>query len=308
MKNSFTTEYFIERAIEIHGSKYDYSESIYTKSTSKVKITCKIHGVYEQTPNIHLKGSGCTNCNNKFKLTSKSFIIKAKLKHNDLYDYSKVIYKNTDEKVKIICKIHGEFNQTPHSHLSGRKCPNCSISLKKDINYFIEEAHKLHGKRYDYSVSSYIDSGTKVTIKCEIHGFFKQLPNSHLGGQGCPICANLNKGYTKSSFKNRCLINSQGIGTLYIIRCFNDSEEFYKIGITSNTVKHRFSSSRSLPYHYDIVREIKNCPIVIYDTENEILRKFIDDKYEPLIDFAGQTECFSKVEAIEKYLRHKELL
>ena len=47
--------------------------------------------------------------------------------HGDFYDYSKVIYINSCTKVIIICPVHGEFEQTPNSHLSGQGCPECGI-------------------------------------------------------------------------------------------------------------------------------------------------------------------------------------
>ena len=43
----------------------------------------------------------------------------------DQYDYSLVRYVNNHTKVKIICPIHGVFEQTPDSHLQGAGCPRC---------------------------------------------------------------------------------------------------------------------------------------------------------------------------------------
>ena len=51
------------------------------------------------------------------------FIEKANLVHNNKYDYSLVNYINNKTKIKIICKLHGIFEQTPDSHLRGRGCP-----------------------------------------------------------------------------------------------------------------------------------------------------------------------------------------
>jgi hypothetical protein len=58
-----TTNEFIEKAKEIHGDKYDYSKVEYIKAIIKVIIICKKHGIFEQTPNSHLCGSGCIKCN-----------------------------------------------------------------------------------------------------------------------------------------------------------------------------------------------------------------------------------------------------
>ena len=53
------------------------------------------------------------------------FFIKAKIKHNNKYDYSKVDYINSRTKICIICPKHGEFWQTPANHLHGCGCPKC---------------------------------------------------------------------------------------------------------------------------------------------------------------------------------------
>ena len=47
------------------------------------------------------------------------FIIKAKGKWENKYNYSKVNYINNSTKVCIICPEHGEFWQTPSNHLYG---------------------------------------------------------------------------------------------------------------------------------------------------------------------------------------------
>ena len=54
--------------------------------------------------------------------------------HNNKYDYSKSIYLNTITKILITCPIHGEFFQTPYTHLRGSGCPECALTLKSE-NY-----------------------------------------------------------------------------------------------------------------------------------------------------------------------------
>jgi len=67
---------------------------------------------------------------------TESFIKKSIEMHGDLYDYSLVDYKNSHEKVKIICKEHGIFEQIPHNHLAGRICEKCSyLSREKEISW-----------------------------------------------------------------------------------------------------------------------------------------------------------------------------
>lgn len=55
---------------------------------------------------------------------------------------------------------------------------------------FIEEARKIHGDKYDYSLVEYTKAETRVKIVCPKHGVFEQIPHSHLSGRGCRQCFN----------------------------------------------------------------------------------------------------------------------
>jgi hypothetical protein len=57
-----TTEDFVKQAMDVHGSEYDYSDSIYTGSKRSLIIKCKKHGAFKQVPNSHLRGAGCRKC------------------------------------------------------------------------------------------------------------------------------------------------------------------------------------------------------------------------------------------------------
>jgi len=65
---------------------------------------------------------------------------------------------------------------------------------------FIKKSKKVHGNKYDYSKSSYVNARTKLIIICRIHGEFFQNPRHHIIGSGCPICVGLQK--TTESFIN----------------------------------------------------------------------------------------------------------
>lgn len=124
---------------EVHGARYDYSKVIYSKSNEKVIIICKKHGEFLQIPANHKRGRGCPKCNpiggNKRPLTTEQAIQGFKEVHGDLYDYSKVDYHRSSQKVTIVCKLHGEFSQTPSAHKSGKGCPTCIG--KQDTLYFV---------------------------------------------------------------------------------------------------------------------------------------------------------------------------
>lgn len=121
------TNDFVDKSKKVHNGKYDYSKTVYKNAITKVTITCQHHGDFEQRPNSHLRGSGCPKCSDKTS-NQQSFAEKSNKVHNGKYNYDQVIYKNTNTKVKIVCKDHGVFEQTPYSHLRGDGCPRCSKS------------------------------------------------------------------------------------------------------------------------------------------------------------------------------------
>jgi very-short-patch-repair endonuclease len=196
---------FIEKAQEIHGDKYDYSKVEYINSQTKVIITCKEHGDFEQRPNHHLRGAGCRICANlHLSLIQKSniteFIEKAQEIHGDKYDYSKVEYINSQTKVIITCKEHGDFEQVPNSHLQGSGCSKCSGRLIYDKDSFIEKAQEIHCNKYDYKNVIYNGIHEKIKIICKEHGEFEQTPSCHIHKTaGCSKCIG-RLVYDKSSF------------------------------------------------------------------------------------------------------------
>lgn len=124
------------------------------------------------------------------RIDTNEFIKRAKAKFGDKFDYSKVEYKNNTTKVCIICPDHGEFWITPISFLATKYgCPECSGLKKWDTEKFIEKAKDIHGNKYDYTHTVYVNKRTPVEIICPIHGPFIQNPHNHISQkQGCPIC------------------------------------------------------------------------------------------------------------------------
>lgn len=198
-----TTEQFIKKAKSIHGDKFNYSKTIYIGWNKEIIVICKLHGEFKCLPNNHLRGKfgGCQLCNTKKKITTEQFIKKAKNIFSD-YDYSKTTYVNSYTQIKVICKLHGEFNSYPSIFLKGEGCPVCIprretiINKEKEKNKFIIKANKIHNNKYNYDLVNYINNKTKVKIICPIHGEFEQRSDLHLIGQGCPTCGNIKK--TKS--------------------------------------------------------------------------------------------------------------
>ena len=133
-------EKFIEKAITKHGNLYDYSKVNYIKNDINVEIICNLHGSFMQKPGPHLRGQGCPNCVNNKKSNTEEFAEKAIKIHGNKYDYSLVEYTTKKEKVKIICNLHGIFEQKAYVHLSGHGCKICRNSkmelyLRKKLIY-----------------------------------------------------------------------------------------------------------------------------------------------------------------------------
>lgn len=183
-----TTEEFVNRARAVHGNTYDYSLVQYEGMEIPVKIICRRHGEFKQTPNNHLHGHGCSICTRieGRKLSLSEFIQKAQCVHGGKYDYSEVMYVNSKTNVRIVCPVHGVFEQTPNKHLQGQGCPKCQSNYALTKESFIEKANAVHHGIYDYSKVEYINSMTKVCIIDPDYGEFWQKPNAHLRGEGHP--------------------------------------------------------------------------------------------------------------------------
>lgn len=125
-----TTEEFITQARQIHGDKYDYTETKYASVKKPLTIICKQHGPFEQTPDSHINSkAGCPECDPYAYLNQAKFIAKARKIHGDKYDYSKTIFIHNTKYVTIGCQIHGDFEQAPRHHISSEAgCPYCHES------------------------------------------------------------------------------------------------------------------------------------------------------------------------------------
>lgn len=184
-----TNEEYISDVINIHGNRYDYSLVDYSGVKNKITIICKEHGNFYPRAGNFLNGSNCPKCGSNHKSNIKEFIKKATNIHNILYDYSLVEYVNTYIKVKIICLIHGMFEQRPNNHLMGQGCPTCGLSHIPSKEEIIKKSIETHGNLYDYSLVEYINKKTKIKIICKKHGMFEQLHKDHIKGRGCYECA-----------------------------------------------------------------------------------------------------------------------
>lgn len=316
MFKSITQEESISRFKNKHGDFYDYSLVEYKGTSIKVRIICPIHDIFECTPNNHTRGKGCPKCgiiksSKSRSKTTEQFISEAIEVNGYEYDYSLVEYTSNKNKVIVICKKHDKFLVTPNNHLRGKGCPICrydkmSKSLRLSQDEVIKRFKKVHGNKYDYSLVKYIDGDARVKIICPIHGGFEQTSYNHFYGSGCPQCGIISSAKQKQINPTGWSVTNWDLKAkdskqfdsfkVYIIRCWNDMEEFYKIGRTFSKVSHRFRCYKFMPYRYEVLKEIIfDNAIDCFNKELELKRIHKQFKYLPSLTFDGRHECFSKI-------------
>ena len=193
MYQRLTTYEFIEKCKEVHGDFYDYSLVDFKGVNKKVMIICPVHGKFEQEAYSHMtRKRRCDECrkDENLKEATEKFLKEAKEIYGDIYDYSLVENVKVKEKVKILCKEHGEFEQVAYSHLKGHGCKKCRFeSLRNTQEGFIKKAKKVYNDKYDYSLVEYKGGKEKVDIICPKHGVFTKTPSQHLRGRECNGCS-----------------------------------------------------------------------------------------------------------------------
>lgn len=216
MPKKLTKEIFISRSQTKHGDFYDYSMVEYKNVDTHVILICPLHGQFSQRPDHHLEGRGCKSCSTRSvahtlnqQRYKESFFRKAKIKWKGKYTYDESTYTKASVPMRITCPIHGEFWQAPFNHLKCQclQCGNVcgAIANTYSTDEFISMARKVHGNTFSYDKTTYIKNKKPVTITCQTHGDFAQLPYNHLLGKGCNKC--------KLQSKNESLIE------LYIQSC-----------------------------------------------------------------------------------------
>lgn len=234
------------------------------------------------------------------RVSKEEFIKRAIKIHGHKYDYSKIEYINSNTKVKIICPIHGIFLQKPFYHTKRENgCRLCrDYNRTKTSEDFIKEGYTKHGNKFNYSKTNYVNAVTKIIIECKIHGEFEIRARDHIRYKygGCSKCCteqskyNLFKYDTWEELGKKS--NSFDSFKVYLIKCFNDDESFYKIGKTFTSVKTRYFGTK-IPYMYEIIREINGEAREISILEETLHRFYKNERYIPKIPFKGDTECYN---------------
>ncbi len=243
------------------------------------------------------------------KLTTEEFILKAKDIHGLKYDYSLSEYTISHNPLRIICKVHGVFEQVANKHLSGKGCPECGLLSRakkrsKDLLWFVEKAKKVHLDRYNYENSVLSGMLNPIEIECKVHGVFSQVASNHLKGHGCDKCAReLTGTHDRLTYIKNCRSRHHGMSNLYLVKLKSQDECFYKVGISVNDIETRFSKSE-MPYEVSKVLVINGEAGFIWDLEKSLFKLLKEQKYQPKAKFNGWTECFAQVpKDVLKYLK-----
>lgn len=309
MPKKHNQESFILRAKEIHGDKYDYSKVVFNDITTPVTIICASHSDVEISPEVHLRTVGCQKCGKEIKIeknkkSTEYFLEEVKKVWGNTYEYNNLQYIASNKKLKVTCKIHGEFEKLFCNLIKGSGCPTCG-NLRKSktkINLtteqFIKESEKIHGLgTYDYSEVNYQERRKKVTIICPTHGRFLQSGGNHLSGFGCRQCSDDKSkergGWNYTNWdRNGKTSKDFDSFKLYLIRCWGQEEEFYKIGKTFLTLEKRFSSFTQ--YNWEEVDTlIFDDSVKASEKEIELKREYKEYQYKPNQKFSGYFECYN---------------
>lgn len=257
---------FLRQAQEKFGDRFNYSDVQYKNVRTQVKIVCKTHGIFTQTPFNHIRSvHGCPKCFEETRGLSKrgstqprkylaveKYLERVNLPPGYLVDVSQYIGV-TGGKVGISCPTHGTTWESPRSVLiRSYPCAKCGQDQAhpgaKNFADFRTKADDLYQSRYSYDETEYENRKSLLTITCSRHGPYQKTAQKHLSGQHCPFCTLVSNildgkypgGYSDKFFQG----HPEAIGlpaTLYYARVGRR----YKIGVTGGPVDRRLASIRS---------------------------------------------------------------
>ena len=214
MRKQTLEEFILKFKTKFPNKKYDFSNSMYINTHTKMKVKCEYGHSFEIRPCDLLNGYGCPVCSGTKKMTKEEFIENAKIVHNNYFSYEHCNFINVNSKVIVTCPVHGDFEVKASNHLNGANCKICSkenivhkITLRPKRNastkkltteIFKEKLKKMWGDRYVCPEDEeYINNKTPMNILCKEHGIFTITPNHILSGRGCPICGRNKKKTTQ---------------------------------------------------------------------------------------------------------------
>lgn len=293
-------EQFEQEMYNLYGDKYDLSNIEYINTKTDIELECPTHGKFKKKPCDLIKGVSCNKCKlAKSKYNNKTLFIEESFKvFGDITDYSSVPDEiSATMKVELICKKHEcTFEKGVQTYMAGYGCPQCSAekyrekrALPKEEYY--KRASEANEHKYTYD-DDYVTSQYAVTFYCPKHGKQKRNAGEHIRGVGCRHCEGHGQRSDKTTKIGYERVAKGRITYLYLIKCKDENEEFYKIGKTFRKITQRFVSS-TLPYNYDVISMHEGDAGYIWDLEEELHEKYKQFSKKPRKYFSGFTECYS---------------
>lgn len=227
VNRGLSNEEKIGNAKQVHGGKYIYDKSDFRNVKLPTIITCPEHGDWHASYDNHVNGK--TKCPKCFGVIDRdSFISKAASIHNNLYDYSKVIYVNSHTYIDIICNRCGKtFQQTPNAHLQGKGCNACASKskledeLRKELvdnSIEFQEQYRFE----DWKVAPYDFYIAKCNLLIECQG------KQHFGYGGWSKSYDFEK-QKETDVKKYKFAKEKGKNIIYFTNCKNIGNYFGEI-------------------------------------------------------------------------------
>ncbi len=206
MTKKLTTENFLIRAREIHGNRYDYSLVKYLNTGAPVRIICRKpgHGEFNCSPRNHLRPvnpRSCPKCGRERQIKAatkpfEQFVSEAQAIHGGRYRYLAETYNGASANMSMVCEKHGQFRQSPASHLRGAGCPKCAdeargAKYRGDYARTVAKRVKVLSEGLvNLDIGSYKGQNAEANFTCKLHGnFSRRVINTLLKSHPCPECA-----------------------------------------------------------------------------------------------------------------------
>lgn len=203
LKSSLTKPFasFINEARRIHGDRYSYDESTYAGARQKLRISCTTHGIYLQSPEVHLRGRGCPKCSDQNRLETQRLVsvknvigLIAKLSDGRVSIVSST-FSSINRTASFECQVHGPYRRLVNTALhSKHPCLKCSNSLLlsriTDPELVLVKVRERFGDAYRVEVKPAQQlRSTRIALTCSEHGPFELRYQSLSRSPGCPSCA-----------------------------------------------------------------------------------------------------------------------
>lgn len=304
-----SNEQFEKDIIEKYGDIYDFSLVEYINTKTPVKLIHKEFGLVEVRPDTLLsqfvyihKSKKKTKSNDK-----ETFITEAVKVYGDKDDYTNTNVISSKHNIDIRCKKHDiTFNKNIQTYLGGWGCPSCSAENYRELraipkDEYYRRANEKHDNKYKY-IDDYTTLNGVITFICEEHGKQRKNAGSHMNGYGCKKCNIAPIKVNKRSKEGYCKLADGRSTMLYILKCFNENEEFFKIGKTFRKITKRYINS-NMPYNIKVIYKYENSADFIWDLEEGLHKKYKEYKYKPRQWFAGYSEAYKLNLPIEQIIK-----